>query len=47
MLLDYDGTVGQRPVAPEPFWYKSGVIYEVHVRSFHDGDGDEWIAGSD
>lgn len=23
----------------EPFWYKSGVIYEVHVRSFHDGDG--------
>ena len=29
-------------VAPEPFWYKSGVIYEVHVRSFHDGDGDGW-----
>ena len=27
------------PVA-EPFWYKSGVIYEVHVRSFHDADGD-------
>ena len=24
----------------EPLWYKSGVIYEVHVRSFHDGDGD-------
>ena len=24
----------------EPFWYKSGVIYEVHVRSFHDGDAD-------
>jgi maltose alpha-D-glucosyltransferase / alpha-amylase len=24
----------------DPFWYKSGVIYEVHVRSFHDGDGD-------
>ena len=24
----------------EPFWYKSGVIYEVHVRSFHDANGD-------
>ena len=26
----------------DPFWYKSGVIYEVHVRSFHDGNGDGW-----
>ena len=25
---------------PDPFWYKSGVIYEVHVRAFYDGDGD-------
>ncbi len=25
---------------PEPFWYKSGVIYEVHVRAFYDADGD-------
>jgi maltose alpha-D-glucosyltransferase/alpha-amylase len=24
----------------EPFWYKSGVIYEVHVRAFYDADGD-------
>ncbi len=24
----------------DPFWYKSGVIYEVHVRAFYDGDGD-------
>src|SRR5271166_4853811 len=24
----------------EPFWYKSGVIYEVHVRAFYDTDGD-------
>ena len=23
----------------EPFWYKSGVIYELHVRAFHDSDG--------
>jgi len=25
---------------PDPFWYKSGVIYEVHVRAFYDGNGD-------
>jgi maltose alpha-D-glucosyltransferase/alpha-amylase len=24
----------------DPFWYKSGVIYEVHVRAFYDTDGD-------
>jgi maltose alpha-D-glucosyltransferase / alpha-amylase len=24
----------------DPLWYKSGVIYEMHVRSFHDGNGD-------
>jgi maltose alpha-D-glucosyltransferase/alpha-amylase len=24
----------------EPLWYKSGVIYEVHVKSFHDADAD-------
>ncbi len=24
----------------DPFWYKSGVIYEVHVRAFYDSDGD-------
>jgi maltose alpha-D-glucosyltransferase / alpha-amylase len=23
----------------EPFWYKSGVIYELHVRAFYDSDG--------
>jgi len=27
-------------LGPEPFWYKSGVIYEVHVRAFYDADGD-------
>ncbi|MGC9943355.1 MAG: maltose alpha-D-glucosyltransferase [Verrucomicrobiota bacterium] len=26
--------------APEPFWYKSGVIYELHVRAFYDANGD-------
>ena len=24
----------------DPLWYKSGVIYEVHVRSFHDANSD-------
>ena len=24
----------------DPFWYKSGVIYEVHVRAFCDANGD-------
>ncbi|MBI4660412.1 MAG: maltose alpha-D-glucosyltransferase [Verrucomicrobia bacterium] len=24
----------------DPFWYKNGVIYEVHVRAFCDSDGD-------
>jgi maltose alpha-D-glucosyltransferase/alpha-amylase len=23
----------------DPFWYKSGVIYELHVRAFYDSDG--------
>ena len=25
---------------PDPVWYKSGVIYEVHVRAFYDADAD-------
>src|SRR6478752_7442617 len=24
----------------DPLWYKDAVIYEVHVRAFHDSDGD-------
>ena len=27
-------------LAPDPSWYKTGVIYEVHVRAFYDADGD-------
>jgi len=27
-------------LAREPSWYKSGVIYEVHVRAFYDANGD-------
>ena len=26
--------------APDPDWYQDAVIYEVHVRAFHDSDGD-------
>jgi maltose alpha-D-glucosyltransferase/alpha-amylase len=28
------------PVKPKTPWYKEGAIYEVHVRAFHDSDGD-------
>jgi maltose alpha-D-glucosyltransferase / alpha-amylase len=24
----------------DPLWYKDAIVYEVHVRAFHDGDGD-------
>src|SRR5450756_977666 len=24
----------------DPLWYKDAIIYEVHVRAFHDGNGD-------
>ncbi len=27
-------------LAPEPLWYKDAVIYELHVKTFHDSDGD-------
>ncbi|HUJ09666.1 MAG TPA: maltose alpha-D-glucosyltransferase [Verrucomicrobiae bacterium] len=26
-------------LTPDPHWYKSGVIYELHVRAFYDCDG--------
>ena len=25
---------------PDPLWYKDAVIYELHVKTFHDSDGD-------
>lgn len=28
------------PLSRDPLWYKSAIIYELHVRSFADGDGD-------
>ena len=27
-------------LADDPLWYKDAIIYEVHVRAFHDSDGD-------
>ena len=27
-------------VGEDPLWYKDAVIYELHVRAFHDGNGD-------
>ncbi len=29
-----------RALSDEPLWYKDAVIYEVHIRSFQDSDGD-------
>ncbi|MEA2626433.1 MAG: maltose alpha-D-glucosyltransferase / alpha-amylase, partial [Candidatus Binatota bacterium] len=28
------------PLEDDPLWFKDAVIYEVHVRTFHDSDGD-------
>ena len=25
---------------PDPLWFKDAVFYEVHVKAFHDGNGD-------
>ncbi|MGA4645530.1 maltose alpha-D-glucosyltransferase [Limisphaera sp. 4302-co] len=33
-------TVSSESLPSEPYWYKSGVIYEVHVRAFYDSNGD-------
>ena len=24
----------------DPLWYKDAIIYELHVKTFHDSDGD-------
>src|SRR5579872_3402411 len=26
--------------ASDPLWFKDAIIYELHVRAFHDSDGD-------
>jgi maltose alpha-D-glucosyltransferase/alpha-amylase len=30
----------QVPVSKDPLWYKEAIIYELHVRSFYDSNGD-------
>ena len=27
-------------VDDDPLWYKDAIIYEIHVRAFHDSNGD-------
>ena len=27
-------------IESDPSWYKDAIIYELHVRAFHDSDGD-------
>src|SRR6202035_4394927 len=31
---------GETPTNVDPFWYKDAIIYELHVKTFHDSDGD-------
>ncbi|MCD7111757.1 maltose alpha-D-glucosyltransferase [Rhizobium sp. DKSPLA3] len=26
--------------SPDPLWYKDAIIYQLHIKSFHDGNGD-------
>ena len=35
-----DRSKGLYALGDDPFWYKDAIIYEVHVRAFHDSDGD-------
>src|SRR3954468_4390293 len=34
------GSDGQTDLDKRPMWYKSCIIYELHVRAFCDSDGD-------
>jgi maltose alpha-D-glucosyltransferase/alpha-amylase len=27
-------------VSQDPLWYKDAVFYELHVKAYHDSDGD-------
>ena len=31
---------GESQKSVDPLWYKDAVIYELHVKTFHDSDGD-------
>ena len=30
----------RRTESTDPAWYKQAIVYEFHVRTFHDSDGD-------
>jgi len=30
----------RRTASGDPAWYKQAIVYELHVRTFHDSDGD-------
>ncbi|HUF12478.1 MAG TPA: maltose alpha-D-glucosyltransferase [Longimicrobiales bacterium] len=32
--------VSQASLVPDPLWFKDAIIYELHVRAFHDSDSD-------
>jgi maltose alpha-D-glucosyltransferase/alpha-amylase len=34
------GNAESFPLERDPLWYKDAIIYELHVRAFHDSDGD-------
>ncbi len=38
--MSAEETRTRTPIEADPLWYKDAVIYELHVRSFFDGDGD-------
>ena len=31
---------GETQTSVDPLWYKDAIIYELHVKTFHDSDGD-------
>src|SRR5205823_11642772 len=30
----------KEPIVVDPLWYKDAIIYELHVKTFHDSNGD-------
>jgi hypothetical protein len=34
------GSSAEEPVSQDPLWYKDAVFYELHVKAFHDSNGD-------
>ena len=38
------GSSAEEPVSQDPLWYKDAVFYELHVKAFHDSNGDGRVA---